>query len=52
MVQSRRPKGSPNGTGGQFAPDATGPTGTPPTLVSPTPAAWPANGEGWCPERI
>ena len=46
MVQPRKPKGSPNGTGGQFAPDATGPMGTPPALVSPTPAAWPANGEG------
>ncbi|KFI63021.1 MULTISPECIES: hypothetical protein [Bifidobacterium] len=46
MVQSRRPKGSPNGTGGQFAPDATGPMGTPPTLTSPTPAVWPEHGEG------
>lgn len=32
MMQARRPQGSPNGTGGQFAPGAARPGGLPPSI--------------------
>lgn len=48
MTQARKPKGSPNGTGGQF--DTTGHahgSGTPPILDPPLPQSqWPADGIG------